>query len=119
MASVIAGIACGSSRGHLFLSLGLGYQDFGCQHQCDDGRSVLERETGDLRWINHTGLDQVAELTGLCVETEVFILRLAHASYNYRAFVPSVLGDLAQGFFECALYDVRPDGFIVVEFELL
>src|SRR5712664_4043429 len=85
----------------------------------DLGRSILEREAGDLSWINHTGLDQVAELTSFCVEAEVFILRLADASYTQRAFVPGVLGDLAQRFFERTLYDVHPDGFIVVEFELL
>src|SRR5712664_4778462 len=85
----------------------------------DLGRSILEREAGDLSWINHTGLDQVAELISFCVEAEVFILRLAHASYNQRAFVPGVLCNLANGFFERTLYDVHPNGFIVVELELL
>src|SRR6266705_6885037 len=118
MASITAALAC-TSRGHLFLSLGVGDQDFGCEHQRNDGRSVLEGETGNLGWIYHTGLDQVAELTSFCVEAEVFILRLAHASYNQRAFVPSVLCNLANGFFERTLYDVHANGFIVVELELL
>src|SRR5258708_11574881 len=79
----------------------------------------MECQTGDIRWIDHSGLDEVAELTSLCVEAEVLILRFAHASYNQRAFVPGVLGNLANGFFERTLYDVHPNGFIVVEFELL
>ena len=61
------------------------------------------------------GLDQVAELTSLCVEAEVLIFRFAHASYNQSAFVPCVLGDLAQRFFESTLYDVHANGLIVMQ----
>src|SRR5206468_10000013 len=97
----------------------LGDQDFSCQNQSNDGCGVLEGETSNFSWINHTGFDQVAELTSLCVEAEVLIPRFAHASNYHRAFMPSVFRDLAQGFFERTLYDVHADGFLVVEFELL
>src|SRR6266852_3530451 len=113
-----AAVAC-AGRDRLFFYLSVGDQDFRGQHQRDDRRSVLECETGDLRWINHTGLDHVAEVTGLRVEAKVFILGFAHASYNQRALVPGVLGDLAHGLFKRALYDVHPNGLIVVELELL
>jgi len=80
--------------------------------------AVLECETGDLRWINHTGLDHVAEVTGLRVEAKVFILR-SRTRPTTSALVPGVLGDLAHGLFKRALYDVHPNGLIVVELELL
>src|SRR5258708_23053726 len=79
----------------------------------------MECQTGDIRWIDHSGLDEVAELTSLCVEAEVLILRFAHSSYNQCAFVPGVLGNLANGVFDRTLYDVHPNCFIVVEFKLL
>src|SRR5207302_2976504 len=101
------------------LFLDVGYQGFGGQHQGGDRRSVLQCEAGDLGWINYTGLDHVAKIASFCVEAEVLILRLAHASNNQRAFVPGVLCNLANGFFKRTLYDVHPNGFIVVELELL
>src|SRR5712691_3986758 len=58
----------------LIVFLDVGHQSLGGQHQAGNRRSVLERETGDLGWINHARLDQVGKLPGLGVEAEVFIL---------------------------------------------
>ena len=57
---------------------------------------------GNLNWINHPGLDQVAQ---------------THQSTN-APFVPGVLGNLVNGFFEHTLYDFHPNGFVVVELAL-
>src|ERR1700719_2517235 len=108
-----------TGRGHHFFSLVVGDQDFRCEHQGDDGGGVLESQPRDLRRIDDAALDQVAELTGIRIEAEVFVLGFAHAAHHQRAFMPGILGDLAQGFFEGALYDIYTGGLIVVELELL
>src|SRR5271167_5155124 len=47
-----AAMTCADS-GHFCLFLDVGDQDFGGQHECNDGRGVLQGEPSDLGRINH------------------------------------------------------------------
>ena len=54
---------------------------------------------------------------GLCVETEIQLLALAHLLDHYGAFVPCIEGDLAQRFLKSAADDDRTDGLVSLEFQ--
>src|SRR6266404_1569375 len=75
--------------------------------------------SGNLGRVDHSSLEHVPEFAGLRVEAEVVIFRVTHASYNHRTLVASVEGNLTYGFFEGALHDVHPRGFIIMELQLI
>src|SRR5260370_16036872 len=113
-----AAVPC--ARGCLLsLFLDIGHQGFGGQHQGGDGRGVLQCEAGDLGWVDDAGLDHIAELASFRVETEVFILRFAHAAHDHGAFVAGALGDLQRRFLKRTPDDIDADGLIPVELEFL
>src|SRR5260370_18448703 len=79
----------------------------------------MQCEAGDLGWVDDAGLDQIAELASFRVETEVFILRFAHAAHDHGAFVPGVLGDLPRRLLKSTPDDIDADGLIPVDLEFL
>src|SRR5271170_400456 len=103
----------------LVVFLELGNESFRRKHQAGDGRSVLQRQAGDLGWVNDASLDEVDVFAGVRVKAEVFFLRLADFSDDYRAFKAGVVGDLASGLFESTLYDANTNRFVVVQLQLV
>src|SRR4029077_4938948 len=102
----------------LVVFLHVRYESFGRQHQTRNRSSILKGETRYFCRINDAGLDHVAIVAGIGIQSPVIILRLAHAAYNNCAFMAAVECDLPHGLFERALHDVDADGFVIVQLEL-
>src|SRR5712671_178605 len=112
--------ACaGCSGGGCFgVFLDVGDEGFGGEHQARDGGCVLQREAGDLGWVDDAHLDHVAVLAGLGVEAEVFFLGVADFADHNGTFMAGVESDLAGRLFESAAHDACTNGFVIVELEL-
>ncbi len=80
----------------LGLFLDFGHQSFGGEHQARDGRGVLQRQTGNLGWVDDAGLNQVNVFAGVGVEAVVFVLGVADLADHNRAFKAGVECDLAE-----------------------
>src|SRR5579863_2451068 len=102
---------------HFVLFPDVGDQDFRGQHQGNDGCGILEGKASDLGWIDHARFDHVAELSRLCIESEIFFLRVAHAADDDRSLLSSVLGDLAGRFLEGTPYDVYTRRLIILKLQ--
>jgi len=74
---------------------------FGGQHQSSNGSRVLQRGTGNLGWVDDTTLSHVFPFVGSRVVAEANLFML-HAINDNGTFEPSVLNNLANGFFKCA-----------------
>src|ERR1700722_19732257 len=75
------------------------------EHQAGNRSRVLQRETGNLGWVDDAHLHHVAVLAGFRVETGVLFFRLANLAHHHCALGSSVVRDLACWLFESALYD--------------
>src|SRR5216684_6755049 len=113
-----AACAGGSGGGCLGVFLDVGDEGFGGEHQARDGSCVLQREAGDLGWVDDAHLDHVAVLAGLGVEAEVLFLGVADPADHNGAFVAGVESDLAGRLLESAPHDACTNGFVIVELEL-
>src|SRR5216684_2226057 len=114
-----AACAGGSGGGCLGVFFDVGDEGFGGEHQARDGRCVLQREAGDLGWVDDAHLDHVAVLAGLGVEAEVFFLGVADLADHNGAFVAGVESDLSGRLFESTPHDACANGFVIVELKLL
>src|SRR5260370_30807288 len=91
-----AACAGGSGGGCLLVVLlDVGDEGFGGEHEARDGRCVLQREAGDLSWVDDAYLNHVAVFTGFGVEAEVFFLGVANLADHNSAFMAGVESDLA------------------------
>src|SRR2546426_5622355 len=115
-----AACAGGSGSGSLLIFfLDVSDEGFGGEHEARDGRCVLQREAGDLGWVDDTHLHHVAVLAGLSVEAEVFFLGVADPADHNSAFVAGIESDLPRRLLESAPHDACANGFVIVELELL
>jgi len=78
-AAARSAVPTGSCCGLLGVFLDVGHQCFGGEHQAGDGRGVLQSQARDLGWVDNARLDHVAELFGVRVVAEVFVLALTNA----------------------------------------
>src|SRR3979411_2921755 len=81
-------------RGLLVVFPDVGHQSFGGEHQAGNRCGILEREAGDLGWVDSARPDHVAELSGFRVEAEVVFLAFTHTLHDERSFLPRVGGNL-------------------------
>src|SRR6267378_2515226 len=115
-----AASAGGSGSGSLLIVfLDVRDEGFGGEHQARDGSCILQREAGDLGWVNNAYLHHVAVLAGLSVEAEILFLGVADLADHNGAFMAGVESDLAGRLFESAPHDAGTNGFVIVELELL
>src|SRR5262249_15400027 len=102
----------------LLLFRKFGDQSLGGKHEASDGAGVLQCGASDLGRIDDASLDQIFELAGLSIESEILLFRRPHLAHNYRACFSGVLDNLAQRLFESATNDLSADGLIALEFQV-
>src|SRR2546422_2269604 len=101
-------------RWRLLLFLLLHHDALGREHQCGDGRGVLQRGTGDLGGVDDARRDQVLELVGLGVVPEVLVLRLLHLPDHDGCLGARILDDHPHRLLERAADDVDADLLVVI-----
>ena len=100
-----------SGRG--FLLLHFGDQALGGEEQAGDRGRVLQRGTGDLLRVHHTGLDEVFVFARGDVVAFV-ALALLDFLHDEGAFDAGVRGERTERAFDGALDDVHADLFVGV-----
>src|SRR5208283_4241590 len=106
--------ACG-----LGFFLDLSHESLGGEHEAGDGRGVLQRKAGDLRWIDNAHLDHIAVVARFRVEPIVLVLGFTDFADHDCAFKAGVVRDLASGLFESALHDADADELIAIGLDLV
>src|ERR1700730_4529794 len=103
----------------LLVFLDLRDERFRREHQAGNRSRVLQRETGNLGWVNNAHLHHVAVLAGFRVETVVLFFRLADLADPHSAFSSGVVRDLAGWFFKSAPHDADANTFVILELQLV
>src|SRR3984957_3662380 len=103
----------------LLVFLDLRDERFRREHQAGNRSRVLQRETGNLGWVNNAHLHHVAVLPGFRVETVVLFLRLADLADHHSAFSSGVVRDLAGWLFKSAPHDADANSFVILELQLV
>jgi hypothetical protein len=88
---------------------------FGGQQEASDGGGVLEGGAGDLGGVDDAGGDEVFVGVGGGVVAVAEGFAFADATDDDGAIDASVVGDLANGFFEGAAEDADTEGFFLVD----
>src|SRR6202162_2732615 len=110
--------AAGCSR-LLVVFLDLRDERFRRKHQAGNRSRVLQRETGNLGWVNNAHLHHVSVLAGFRVETVVLFLRLADLADHHSAFSSGVVRNLAGWLFESALHDADSNRLVILQLQLV